>query len=139
MKPNCNRIRVWETKTRKWISPAKHMGFDETGLIIPICLLEIHKKVIINRSTGYCDSEGKEVFEGDIVETNISDSNSSNGCWKAIVKWNNSTTQWCLGTLDQCDKFGELERYVDTTEYRALYSCKVIGNIYNNYRLAKRL
>jgi uncharacterized phage protein (TIGR01671 family) len=112
------------------------MEIDNSGLIIS------HKyphSVIINRSTGYCDQDDKEIFEGDIVETCIYDSNERNGKWKAIVKWNESCAQWCLGNLQECDQFGELERYVDTLNYRAKYPCKVIGNVYQNYRLAKRL
>jgi len=138
VEPSNTRIRVWDKKNKEWLDPS-HMEFNSTGDIVfkGGAGTLTQDDLIICRSTGCVDWDEKEIFEGDIVTTGIADSSSPNGEWRAIVRWHKDQLMWWIG--DDHEMSGELERYVDTPSQKAYPPCRIIGNIYENPKLGRKL
>ena len=89
----------------------------------------IHSDAVIQLSTGVKDTSGKEIFEGDIIET----LNDEEGLFGDLGRYKNGKVVFINAT------FRIQERYVGATELGAYLTCgccnqstlKVIGNIFN--------
>lgn len=109
-------------KFRAWLPDAKAM--IEVGLMEFFTDGSIHVNeehptphIIIMQSTGLCDKNGKEIFEGDIVS---GASGGSTGKYK-VMYYDKTASYECYG--------------LDNTRLDPLYQvsdCEVIGNIYEN-------
>lgn len=90
----------------------------DTGYGIAISR-ETSDKVILMQSTGLKDKNGKEIFEGDILDYNGR---------KALVRWHGSYASFIYRFADELQK--------RNSEWKPLYlaymKCEIIGNIYEN-------
>lgn len=79
-------------------------------------------EIILMQSTGLKDKNGKEIFEGDIVDYKGR---------KAVVKWHGSYASFIYRFVD------ELQEMVSEWHplFLAYYHFEVIGNIYENKEL----
>ena len=79
-------------------------------------------EIILMQSTGLCDKNGKEIFEGDIVDYKGR---------KAVVKWHGSYASFIYRFVDELqERFSEWHPL-----FLAYYHFEVIGNIYENPEL----
>lgn len=78
--------------------------------------------VELMQSTGLFDKNGKEIFEGDIVDYKGR---------KAVIKWHGSYASFIYRFVDELNK-RSAEWYL---LYLAYLKCEVIGNIYENPEL----
>lgn len=83
---------------------------------------ETSDKVILMQSTGLVDKNGKEIFEGDILDYKGR---------KALVRWHGSYASFIYRFVDEPHK--------RNAEWKPLYlaymKCEIIGNIYDNPEL----
>lgn len=109
------KYRAWdkETKTMNGMAEIYRNRNQE---------IELHPRdenIILMQSTGLKDKNGKEVFEGDILDYNGR---------KALVRWHGSYASFIYRFVDELQK--------RNAEWKPLYlaymKCEIIGNIYEN-------
>lgn len=120
------KFRAWdkETKTmldvllidfKKSVLIGEHWEFGETNFIN-------FDEIELMQSTGLKDKNGKEIFEGDIVDYKGRE---------AVVKWHGSYASFIYRFVDELQ-----ERASDWEPlFLACYHFEVIGNIYENPEL----
>lgn len=123
------RYRAW-IKSLKWMCDVTNISFDSK--FVDICqqgdterCTEISvefDEIKLMQSTGLKDKNGKEIFEGDIVDYKGR---------KALVSWHGSYASFIYRFVDELQK--------RNAEWNPLYlaymRCEVIGNIYENPEL----
>ncbi|HEM4334849.1 TPA: hypothetical protein U1Y26_001524 [Streptococcus suis] len=149
------KFRAWNTFHNKWV---KHFYITENGLIYNmqqphrdlIGAVPIEKSgLVVMQSTGLCDKNGKEIFEGDVVKFNDTwseydyegyvDGASEGENFTEIIKTENgfsfgrtkipeSSVFYFLN--DEHMKFSEIVKSDD-------FNMVVIGNIYENPELVE--
>lgn len=80
------------------------------------------ENIILMQSTGLCDKEGTEVFEGDILHHQIQAE------YTFIVKYDKDKGRWYGDGLSRTYRIDIAKRFLP-------YYYKVIGNIYENPEL----
>lgn len=82
----------------------------------------VNNDIHLMQSTGLKDKNGKEIFEGDILDCKGR---------KALVRWHGSYASFIYRFVDELQK--------RNTEWKPLYlaymKCEIIGNIYENPEL----
>ena len=112
-----------EIKFRAWYENKMHRVISyhiETGMVtIPLMRFPFTQDVVpdaVVEYTGLKDKDGKEIYEGDILEFDPDEwgDNVSN---KGSVEWDSKNAEWMMGggTSSEC------------SEYKT-----IIGNIYEN-------
>ena len=123
------KFRVW-MKSLKWMCDVTNISFDSK--FVDICqqgdterCTEISvefDEIKLMQSTGLKDKNGKEIFEGDIVDYKGR---------KALVSWHGSYASFIYRFVDELQK--------RNAEWNPLYlaymRCEVIGNIYEDPEL----
>ncbi|MFS9187245.1 YopX family protein [Streptococcus infantis] len=123
------RYRAW-IKSLKWMCDVTNISFDSK--FVDICqqgdterCTEISvefDEIKLMQSTGLKDKNGKEIFEGDIVDYKGR---------KALVSWHGSYASFIYRFVDELQK-----RNAEWSPlYLAYMRCEVIGNIYENPEL----
>lgn len=126
MKP---RYRAW-MKSLKWMCDVTNISFDSK--FVDICqqgdteryteMSVEFDEITLMQSTGLFDRNGKEIFEGDILDYRGR---------KALVRWHGSYASFIYRFVDELQK--------RNTEWKPLYlaymKCEIIGNIYENPEL----
>lgn len=133
MKPNRWHFRAWDEEHHKMLTSKRNgdthaISFDGTlcegytdGDMIQI---DFNKGFILMQSTGLADKNGKEIFEGDIVEF---------GC----DSWTHSE----VGSIvwDECEAGFKIDK---DPEFPLLWGnlgdVEIIGNIYENPELLEK-
>ena len=125
-------------KFRAWDILRKEMNYkvmvgncdtDDENWTCPIIWIEAKKDWLhfddydsIMQSTGLKDKNGKEIFEGDILDYKGR---------KALVRWHGSYASFIYRFVDELQN--------RNTEWKPLYlaymKCEIIGNIYENREL----
>lgn len=118
-----------ELKFRAWDKSVEHLyevqtlidGGDAIGrYVLNGEMRYIHlcaDEIIVEQYTGLKDKNGKEIYEGDVLES------TWNGD-KAVVVWNNVEGEW--------------EHYADFNTYSKYGGSVVIGNIHENPELLEK-
>ena len=112
------KFRAW-SKTEKIMSDVKKIDFNN-GEVDARCFEETEiEEVILMQSTGLKDKNGKEIFEGDIVDYKGR---------KAIIKWHGSYASFIYRFVD------EMQERVSEWDplFLAYYHFEIIGNVYEN-------
>lgn len=122
------KFRLWDSVEKKFV---EHFFITDNGLICNMekptsdCKIPIpieKSELILMQSTGLIDKNGKEVFEGDVVDCKGR---------KALVRWHGSYASFIYRFVDELQK--------RKTEWKPLYlaymKCEIIGNIYENPEL----
>ena len=117
------KFRAWDKKTqtmldvslidfKKSVLIGEHWKFGETNFIN-------FDEIELMQSTGIKDKNGKEIFEGDIVDYKGR---------KAVIKWHGSYASFIYRFVD------ELKERVSEWHplFLAYYHFEIIGNIYEN-------
>ena len=126
MKP---RYRAW-MKSLKWMCDVTNISFDSK--FVYICqqgdteryteMSVEFDEITLMQSTGLFDRNGKEIFEGDILDYRGR---------KALVRWHGSYASFIYRFVDELQN--------RNTEWKPLYlaymKCEIIGNIYENPEL----
>ena len=120
------RYRAW-MKSLKWMCDVTNISFDSK--FVDICqqgdteryteMSVEFDEVELMQSTGLRDKNGKEIFEGDILDYKGR---------KALVRWHGSYASFIYRFVDELQN--------RKTEWKPLYlaymKCEIIGNIYEN-------
>ena len=129
------KYRAWD-KTRNEMNYKVMVGncdTDDENWTCPIIWIEDREKWLhfddyecIMQSTGLKDKNGKEIFEGDILDYKGR---------KALVRWHGSYASFIYRFVDELQN--------RNTEWKPLYlaymKCEIIGNIYENPELLEAI
>lgn len=100
------KFRVWHTKKNcDYYELEDFCGVDDRYFL---------EDTIVEQYTGLKDENGKEIYEGDIIE-------SSWNCERRVVEWNGIEGEW--------------EHYLDFNTHSKYGGSVVIGNIHENKEL----
>ncbi|MBW8145033.1 hypothetical protein ICV15_05155 [Streptococcus pseudopneumoniae] len=123
------KFRVWDSVEKKFV---EHFFITDNGLICNMekptsdskLLIPIEKsELILMQSTGLKDKNGKEIFEGDVLE--IQDEGEVLG--NAKLTWDNEQAVFMIEAISVDDIAPFHEILSDES-----YSYRVVGNIYEN-------
>jgi len=109
------KFRIWDKRKKKMLYPASYVG----GITALIALENIPdpKSSVVMQYTGFKDTMGKEIYNGDILE------HAKKEYYKVV--WNEDGLWW----VESSDNSDILWRWAKV--------CKVVGNIYQNPELLK--
>lgn len=121
-------FRAWDTTNKEMFKDT--FSIIESGQVVVVEQEDVMcppdyvfvDNLVIMQSTGIKDKNGKEVFEGDILDYNGR---------KALVRWHGSYASFIYRFVDELQK--------RNAEWKPLYlaymKCEIIGNIYENPEL----
>ena len=124
------KYRVWDKELqtmldvslinfKKGVLVGEHWEFGETNFMS-------FDEIVLMQSTGLFDKNGKEIFEGDIVDYKGR---------KALVRWHGSYASFIYRFVDEPHK--------RKAEWKPLYlaymKCEIIGNVYENTELLEAI
>lgn len=119
------KFRAWLKKRQEMDNEIDHISWLEDELYCigdGITYMVSAEDLVLMQSTGLVDKNGKEIFEGDILDYKGR---------KALVRWHGSYASFIYRFVDELQK--------RKTEWKPLYlaymKCEIIGNIYENPEL----
>ncbi len=122
------RYRAWDS-WRKRMSVVDRIYIDTEGVRLYDDFGEYWRNfrdIELMQSTGLRDKNGKEIFEGDILDYKGR---------KALVRWHGSYASFIYRFVDELQN--------RNTEWKPLYlaymKCEIIGNIYENPELLEAI
>lgn len=116
------KFRVWNLILKEWTP----VGILATSLGEFLLNEEAKKRVIVQQFTGLKDKNGKEIYEGDIIQAGIN---------KERFKVVFGMAQFYLTNNDEVYTMEAFEFIGDYSEHNKLLQLEVIGNIFENPEL----
>ena len=127
------KFRAW-LKSLKWMCDVTNISFDSK--FVDICqqgdteryteMSVEFDEITLMQSTGLFDRNGKEIFEGDILDYRGR---------KALVRWHGAYASFIYRFVDEPHK--------RKAEWKPLYlaymKCEIIGNVYENTELLEAI
>lgn len=119
------KFRAWDTTNKEMFKDT--FSITESGQVVVVEQEDVMcppdyvfvDNLVIMQSTGLRDKNGKEIFEGDILDYKGR---------KALVRWHGSYASFIYRFVDELQN--------RKTEWKPLYlaymKCEIIGNIYEN-------
>lgn len=123
------KFRAWDKVEKKMLFDADPFAIYVSGSNEPL-LAETHRNedCIFEQYTGLKDKNGKEIYEGDIIQEEIDfNSKMTDGTFRYRVYWDEEELCWCLEHIGNESIHHELWQCNQSTE--------VIGNIHENSEL----
>lgn len=124
-------FRIFDTKNKEWVNKFFIDNFNN----LLICndrkefFILDKNRFVITQSTGLVDRNGKEIFEGDIVE--IKENDGRRVSYK-IIKYSKYNVAFYYTNMNS------KTFYASFTEIDEGFNVEVIGNIYENEELLKK-
>lgn len=123
------KYRVWDEEKKKYCTEYNAMTLKHDG---EFCIERGWRTISggfeVEQYTGGEDRNGKEIYEGDIVEEDIDfNSKMTDGTFRYKVYWNEDELCWSL------DPIGPESIHNDLWELNS--SCRVISNVHENPEL----
>ncbi|WP_173259427.1 MULTISPECIES: YopX family protein [Streptococcus] len=120
------RFRAW-MKSLKWMCDVTNISFDskfvdiyQQGDTERCTEISVEfDEIELMQSTGLCDKDGKEIFEGDVLGT-------KDGLLNGVVEYRSDLGMWTNSLIS----YNNFERLCNVARNR-----EVIGNIYENSEL----
>ena len=116
------KFRAWLKKEQKMDNYIDHISWLEDELYCigdGITYMVEAEDLVLMQSTGLVDKNGKEIFEGDILDYNGR---------KALVRWHGSYASFIYRFVDELQKLN--------AEWKPLYlaymKCEIIGNVWED-------
>ena len=116
------RIRGWDAQENRMIDLSKTLHDAESIIITHDILLGKSKRFIPMQSTGVKDKNGKEIFDGDIVKSELEDGEFTYDS----ISWSDKFLGWENNGIG-------LHELMETVDFA------VVGNIYENPELLKEV
>jgi len=118
------KFRIWDTNKNQWLKQEDWIGINNYGIVYDDRShdypdLSLRDSCIIQQYIMIKDKNGREIYEGDIIQYNYPKNERNN---KVLVRWTTEEYDNHPGFII-CDSF---EQYGDY---------EVIGNIYENPNL----
>ena len=123
------KFRAWNKENECWLN----FGYvsiyrKEDGEPDTILKFDFSNNYIVEHCTGLKDKNGKEIYEGDIVEEDIDfNSKMTDGTFRYKVYWNEDELCWSLEPIGPESIHNDL--------WKLNSSCRVVGNIHENPEL----
>lgn len=121
------KYRVWGKAEKEYIRyPFAWLSiFDSpNGLEI-----EENEDLIIEQYTGLTDKNGKEIYEGDIIQETIITDDTTDGTYRYEVYWDEDTLCWSIKGIS------DIDYHLRDDLWETNASREVIGNIHENPEL----
>ena len=122
------KFRAWLKKEQKMDNEIDHISWLDDELYCigdGITYMVLAEDLVLMRSTGLKDKNGKEIFEGDILAVEADD-----GVIILKVSWDDEHALFVIKTK----KFNEETALAELVDDNS-YPFEVIGNIYENHEL----
>ena len=124
------KFRAWDNKRKEWCKDIDNQLFVNPKVKGKYFYIHDHsytgyEEMLISQHTGLKDKNGKEIFEGDILEID------GGGERTAICPVFFRDGCFVIRNIAPKGKYTELRYYVDMSFCR----CEIIGNIYENPEL----
>lgn len=126
------KFRAWDKTSSRFVATANIRGEVARNFTIysfPITPFEIRGKLIIEQYTGLKDKNGKEIYEGDIIQETIITGDTTDGTYRYEVYWDEDMLCWSIKGISDSD----YHLRDDLWETNA--SREVIGNIHGKDKL----
>lgn len=119
------KFRAWHKADNSMMTWEEINQSDKDG-IIPFLDCLSNPNAVVMQYTGLKDTNGKEIYEGDIVETrlNVRGKPGSQN-WASIIRYNEHVGAWQIAYRNSGNDFS-----TDNIGFR--YFLTVIGNIFEN-------
>jgi uncharacterized phage protein (TIGR01671 family) len=122
-------FRAWDTEKKCWIPGA--YGFHILGESMLIgglfhdYKIEKLNNIEITQFTGLKDKNGKEIYEGDIVDYGVWENGDGE---RAVIAWHDELARFGLDFFSKYGREGYTGRNTHLVDY--LKNMEIIGNIY---------